>query len=181
MTASTCPHMEEIDDLKRQLAIAAKRLEQAQSFIFDLRCLAAKREERGLWVRERDRSGINAAVWGENEGLGSWVSIKVCRRRSPLSWLLLRMLMRLSIYPLRLRQRTSLIRPSSSSLLSFSTCTLSSVSRRPPHPLPSPNASLPNCSITSSSTHPSRRTSLSAACRPQSAPSSLLHSTNRWS
>jgi hypothetical protein len=68
---------DEIVSLKYRLALAEERLEQAQSFVFDLRCLAARKEGRGLWIREGDRSGMRAAVWIEEERLGPFSLIKV--------------------------------------------------------------------------------------------------------
>jgi hypothetical protein len=82
----TCPspvsavpssHAHAIAHLKQQLATAEERLERAQSFVFDLRCLAARKEGRGIWIRERDSSGMRAGIWDEKEGLGSWILIKV--------------------------------------------------------------------------------------------------------
>jgi hypothetical protein len=67
---------DEIVSLKAELALARSRLERADSFVFDLRCLAAKKRGRVLWVRERDKSGLREA-YGETDGLGDWTLLAV--------------------------------------------------------------------------------------------------------
>lgn len=68
---------ERIVGLERELALTREQLEQAQSFVFGARCAAARKAGRGLWVKEMDMSGMRAGVWGETEGLGEWMLIKV--------------------------------------------------------------------------------------------------------
>lgn len=85
MNDATSSPADEIATLKFRLATAENRLERAQSFVFDLRCLGARKDGRGLWVRERDRSGMRAGAWGETEGLGPWNLIKVSPTFLPTS------------------------------------------------------------------------------------------------
>jgi hypothetical protein len=84
MSAIPFSHAHEIAHLKHLLAIAEERLERAQSFVFDLRCLAARKEGKGIWMRERDSSGMKAGIWDEKEALGSWILIKVSSTLNPL-------------------------------------------------------------------------------------------------
>lgn len=67
-----------IEQLEKKLATAEKRLGEVQTFVFGLRCAAARKVKRAMWVREKDRSGLRYAVWGEKkEDLGAHVLIKV--------------------------------------------------------------------------------------------------------
>lgn len=85
MIPDTSSRAEENAELQRQLATANERLERAQSVIFALHCSVARKDERGLWMREKDRSGLRAAVWEETEDLGDWQYIKVSRFLMDLS------------------------------------------------------------------------------------------------
>lgn len=78
-TPSTLPNQDamEIARLRKQLEEAEERLELAQSLVFNLRCTAARKEGRGLWMRDNDKSGLREAVWKEKQDLGAWVLLKV--------------------------------------------------------------------------------------------------------
>jgi hypothetical protein len=67
---------EEIASLKHQLALAQNRLDRAESFVFDLRCRAAKKVGKALWMREGDGSGLREA-YGDMEDLGDWTMLAV--------------------------------------------------------------------------------------------------------
>jgi hypothetical protein len=77
MLASFSSPADEIVHLKRQLVIAEERLERAQRLFLHLRCLAARKGQRGFWMRDRDQSGLRSTLWGEKDGLGSWILVKV--------------------------------------------------------------------------------------------------------
>jgi hypothetical protein len=66
----------EVAFLKAQLALAQTRLERAEVFVFDLRCLAAKGGGRSLWIREGDESSLREAYEG-SAGLGGWKELDV--------------------------------------------------------------------------------------------------------
>jgi hypothetical protein len=68
MSAIPSSHAYAIAHLEQQLATAEERLEKAQSFVFDLRCLAARKEGRGIWMRERDSSGMRTGIWTRRKG-----------------------------------------------------------------------------------------------------------------
>lgn len=72
--------LDQIAKLKHQLATTGEQLERAQSFVFDLRCAVARRNGKGLWVREKDKSGMRSAIWGEKDGLGASAWIRVSLR-----------------------------------------------------------------------------------------------------
>jgi hypothetical protein len=76
MTVASASPEDEIVYLKHQLAVAETRLERAESFVFDLRCLAAKKSGRALWMREGDGSGLRGAHEG-SAGLGGWKELNV--------------------------------------------------------------------------------------------------------
>jgi hypothetical protein len=76
MLTTSISALDEIAFLKAQLTLAQTRLERAESFIFDLRCLTAKEKGRALWTRERDGSGLREA-YDDLAGLGSWSMLAV--------------------------------------------------------------------------------------------------------
>jgi hypothetical protein len=77
MSTPSTSQVLEITQLRQQLATAEKRLDRAQSFVFELRCLVASKDGKGIWMREKDRSGLKAAIWEDKSDLGAWVLIKV--------------------------------------------------------------------------------------------------------
>jgi hypothetical protein len=76
LTTSIAQDDEYVASLRAQLSIAQSRLERAELFVYDLRCLAAKKNGRAFWVQERDASGLRRA-YGGVEGGGHWEMIKV--------------------------------------------------------------------------------------------------------